>query len=127
MPWALLKQLHVLLAILTAFSFCLRGYWMLGRSPKLEAPWTRRLPHVVDALLLLTGLTMAVGLAISPLAHPWLAAKLVAIVVYVIIGSVALKRGRTYRQRVLALGLSVLVLLYVFAAALSHDPSLGLG
>ena len=127
MSWALLKQVHVLLAVLTACSFCLRGYWMLGRSPKLRAPWTRRLPHVVDTLLLLTGLTMAVGLAISPLAHPWLAAKLVAIVIYVVVGSVALKRGRTYRQQVLALGLSLLVLLYVFAAALTHDPLVGLG
>jgi uncharacterized membrane protein SirB2 len=127
MPWALLKQLHVVLGILTACSFCLRGYWMLVRSPKLDAPWTRRLPHVVDALLLLTGLTMAIGLGISPLAHPWLAAKLVAIVIYVVIGSVALKRGRTYPQRALALGISVLVLLYVFAAALSHDPLVGIG
>jgi uncharacterized membrane protein SirB2 len=70
---------------------------------------------------------MAVGLGISPLAHPWLAAKLVAIVIYVVIGSVALKRGRTYPQRALALGISVLVLLYVFAAALSHDPLVGIG
>ena len=127
MPWALLKQLHVLLALLTACSFCLRGYWMLRRSPKLEAPWTRRLPHVVDALLLLTGLTMAIGLAISPFGHPWLAAKLVAIVAYVIVGSVALKRGRTYRQRALALAISLLLLVYVFAVALSHDPLVGLG
>jgi uncharacterized membrane protein SirB2 len=127
MPWALLKQLHVLLAVLTACSFCLRGYWMLRRSPRLEAPWTRRLPHVVDALLFLTGLTMAVGLAISPVAHPWLAVKLVVIVIYVVIGSVALKRGRTYRQRVLALALSVLALIGIFALALSHDPLVGLG
>ena len=127
MPWALLKQLHVLLALLTACSFCLRGYWMLRRSPRLESPWTRRLPHLVDALLLLTGLTMAVGLAISPVAHPWLAVKLVVIVIYVVIGSVALKRGRTYRQRVLALALSVLALIGIFALALSHDPLVGLG
>ena len=127
MPWALLKQLHVLLALLTACSFCLRGYWMLQRSPKLQAPWTRRLPHVVDALLFLTGLTMAIGLTISPFGHPWLAAKLVAIVIYVIVGSVALKRGHTYRQRVLALAISLLLLIYVFAAALSHDPLVGLG
>lgn len=127
MPWALLKQLHVLLALLTACSFCLRGYWMLRRSPTLEAPWTRRLPHVVDALLFLTGLTMAIGLTLSPFGHPWLAAKLVAIVVYVIVGSVALKRGRTYRQRILALAISLLLLVYVFAVASSHDPLVGLG
>lgn len=127
MPWPLLKQLHVLLALLTACSFCLRGYWMLTRSPRLWAPWTRRLPHVIDGLLLLTGLTMAVGLAISPVAQPWLATKLAAIVVYIVIGSVALKRGRTYRQRVLALVFSLLTLAYIFTVALSHDPLVGIG
>ena len=126
MPWALVKQLHVALALLTACSFCLRGYWMLVRSPRLESPWARRLPHVVDALLLLTGVTMAVGLAISPHAHPWLAVKLVAIVAYVIIGSIALKRGRSYRQRAVALVVSLLVLAYIFAVALHHDARVGL-
>ena len=126
MSWPLLKQLHVALALLTAASFCLRGYWMLVGSPNLTGAWSSRLPHVIDALLFLTGLTMAIGLSLSPHAHPWLAVKLVAVVVYVVIGSVALKRGRSYRQRVLALILSLLVLAYIFAVALHHDPWAGL-
>jgi uncharacterized membrane protein SirB2 len=126
MPWPLLKQLHVALAVLTACSFCLRGYWMLARSPRLRASWSRWLPHAVDTLLFLTGLSMAVGLSISPLAHPWLAAKLLAVLVYIVAGSIALKRGRTRGQRVLALLVSLLVLLYVFAVALHHDPWVGL-
>lgn len=126
MTWSLVKQLHVTFALLTATSFCLRGYWMLSRSRLLRTPWSRRLPHVVDALLFLTGLAMAVGLRISPLAHPWLAVKLLAIVAYVVIGSIALKRGRSYRQRALALAVSLLVLAYIFAVALHHDPWVGL-
>lgn len=126
MPWPLLKQLHVALAFLTACSFCLRAYWMLTRSAHLRAPWSRWLPHVVDSLLFATGLTMAIGISISPLAHPWLAAKLLAIVVYVVAGSIALKRGRTRSARLAALALSVLVLVYIFAVALSHDPLAGL-
>lgn len=127
MAWPLLKQLHVTLALLTACSFCLRGYWMLVRSPNLQASWSRWLPHAVDSLLFLTGVLMAFSLSISPHAHPWLAAKLVAIVVYVIIGSIALKRGRSYRQRVVALGLSLAVLAYIFAVALNHSALAGFG
>lgn len=127
MPWPLIKQAHVVLALLTAMSFCLRGYWMLVRSPRLGAVLTRRLPHVVDAFLLITGLTMAFGLGISPMDHPWLAAKLTAIVAYVVLGSIALKRGRSDAQRGIALALSLLVLAYIFAVALSHDPWVGLG
>ena len=127
MPWPLIKQAHVVLALLTAMSFCLRGYWMLVRSPRLGAVLARRLPHVVDAFLLITGLTMAFGLGISPMDHPWLAAKLTAIVAYVVLGSIALKRGRSDAQRGIALALSLLVLAYIFAVALSHDPWVGLG
>jgi uncharacterized membrane protein SirB2 len=127
MPWPLVKQLHVALALLTACSFCVRGYWMLARSQRLQASWSRWLPHVVDALLFLTGLAMAIGLRISPLAHPWLAAKLLAIVAYVVIGSIALKRGRSYRQRAFALAVSVLVLAYIFGVALHHDAWVGIG
>jgi uncharacterized membrane protein SirB2 len=126
MLWGLVKQLHVALAVLTACSFCVRGYWMLARSPALQTSWSRWLPHVIDALLFLTGVTMAIGLSISPHAHPWLAMKLLAIVVYIVIGSIALKRGRSYRQRVVAFVLSVMVLAFVFAVALRHDPSGGL-
>jgi uncharacterized membrane protein SirB2 len=125
LPWSLIKQLHVALALLTACSFCLRGYWMLARSPRLDSLWSRRLPHVVDALLLLTGVSLAVGLSISPHAHPWLAIKLLAVVAYVIIGSIALKRGRSYRQRVVALLVSLMMLAYIFGVALHHDPWVG--
>jgi len=126
MGWPLVKQLHVSFALLTACSFSLRAYWMLNAPALLRTPWSRWLPHVIDALLFATGLGMAWGLSISPLAHPWLAAKLGALVVYVIIGSIALKRGRTRRARVLALMLSLLVLTYIFAVALTHDPWAGL-
>lgn len=126
MPWPLLKQLHVTFAVLTACSFCLRAYWMLSHSPRGHASVWRWLPHVVDALLFATGLTMAIGLAISPFTHPWLAVKLLAIVVYIVIGSVALKRGRSHGQRVAALVLSLLVLVYIFAVALRHDAWAGL-
>jgi len=126
MVWTLVKQLHVALALLTAASFAVRGYWMLARSPHLQAPAARWLPHVVDSLLFLTGIAMAVALSVSPLTQPWFAAKLVAIVVYILLGLIALKRGRTYRHRAIAFTLSLAVLAYVFAVALSRDPWVGM-
>lgn len=127
MSWPLLKQLHVALALLTAFSFCLRAGWMLAGSAILNSRWSRRLPHVVDSLLLATGVAMALSRSVSPLEHPWLAAKLLAIVVYVALGSIALKRGRSQAVRLAALLLSLLALAYIFAVALHHDPWAGLG
>lgn len=121
MSWVFVKQLHVGFALLTACGFCLRAVWMLRGSPLLRTAWSRRLPHVIDAMLLASGLAMAVGLSISPLEHAWLAAKLAAIVVYVVLGSIALKRGRSRATRLSALAASLLVLAYIFAVALHHD------
>ena len=126
MLWSVVKQLHVAFASLTAASFAVRGYWMLTRSPRLEARATRWLPHAIDTLLFLTGLVMAVGLSVSPLVHPWFAAKLTAIVAYVLVGHVALKRGRTYRHRAVAFALSLALLAYVLAVALTRDPLAGM-
>ena len=126
MIWTIVKPLHVAFALLTAASFAVRGYWMLTRSARLDARMTRMLPHVVDSLLLLTGLAMAVRLSVSPFAHPWFAAKLTAIVAYIVVGHVALKRGRSHRQRAVAFAVSLALLGYVFAVALTHDPWAGL-
>lgn len=124
MSWALLRQAHVTLAVLTALGFALRGYWMLVGSPRLAAGWVRVAPHVVDALLLASGIAMAVGLSISPMVHPWFAAKLAGIIVYIGLGTVALKRGRSYRVRLAALSASLIVLAYIAAVALTRNPYL---
>jgi uncharacterized membrane protein SirB2 len=70
---------------------------------------------------------MAIGLSISPLTHSWFAAKLIAIVAYIVIGSIALKGERTRGARVVAVLSSLLLLGYIFAVALHHDPWAGLG
>lgn len=120
--WLLLKQLHVVLAALTAAGFVVRGVWMLGDSPMLRRQWVRIAPHVIDTLLLASGVVMAFGLSISPMAHPWLAAKLAAVVFYIVLGTVALKRGRTRRARAAALVAALVVLAYVAAVAVTRDP-----
>lgn len=125
MLWPWLKQLHIALALITACGFVLRGCWMLADSRRLHTRWARVLPHVIDTLLLASGVAMAIGFAISPLAQPWLGVKLLAVVLYVVLGSIALKRGRTRARRMAALILSLAVLGYIFGVALSHDPRLG--
>ena len=122
-----MKQLHVAFALLTACSFCMRAYWMLSRSPHRHAFVWRWLPHIVDALLFATGLTMAIGLSISPLAHSWFAAKLIAIVAYIVVFHIALKGERTRGARMVALLSSLLLLAYIVAVAMHHDPWAGLG
>ena len=117
-----LKLVHVGCVVVTATGFVLRGVWMLRESPLLQHPLTRVLPHVNDSLLLAAGIGMAVMLRQYPLVDAWLTAKLLALLVYIGLGAVALKRGCTKRARILAFGGALLTLAYLVAVALTRSP-----
>ncbi len=117
-----LKLLHVGCVVVTASGFVLRGIWMRRDSPLLRHPLTRALPHVNDTLLLAAGIGMATMLHQYPPVDGWLTAKLLALLLYIALGTVALKRGRTKRIRVLAFGGALLTLSYLVAVALARSP-----
>ena len=76
--------------------------------------------------LLASAVTLAWQLGISPLFTPWLAAKVVALLLYIALGTVALKRGKTRRIRLIAWLTAQLVFFYMVSVAITHDPALGL-
>lgn len=117
-----LKLLHVGCVVVTASGFVLRGIWMLVESPLLRHPLTRVLPHVNDTLLLGAGIGLAVTLGQYPLVDGWLTAKLLALLLYITLGAVALARGRTKRVRLLAFGGALLTLSYIVAVAVTRSP-----
>jgi uncharacterized membrane protein SirB2 len=118
MIYAAVKQLHVAAVILSWTLFFLRGAWMIADSPRLEARWVRVVPHVNDTVLLLAGVYLAtlVGL------QPWIVAKLVALVAYILIGMVAITRGKTKAVRIAAWIAAQGVFLYIVAVALRKNP-----
>jgi len=61
---------------------------------------------------------------ISPLAHPWLATKIGALVVYIVLGSIALKRGRTRAIRAAASAAALATYAYIVGVALTRSPAL---
>jgi uncharacterized membrane protein SirB2 len=118
MIYAAVKQLHVAAVVVSWALFFLRGAWMIADSPRLEARWVRVVPHVNDTVLLLAGVYLAtlVGL------EPWIVAKLVALVAYILIGMVAITRGKTKAVRIAAWIAAQCVFLYIVAVALRKNP-----
>lgn len=100
---ATLKLVHQSAVVLSISGFIVRGGLMLGGSALLHATWMRTWPHFIDALLLASGIWMAINLRLDPLGNPWLGAKLLALLLYIALGFVALRLGKTRRVRVLAL------------------------
>ena len=125
LPYLWIKWTHVGTVTLTGCLFLLRYLWMLRGSPLLQRRWVRTLPHVNDTLLLISGLAMAQRLQQYPFTQTWLTAKLVALLAYIALGSIALKRGRTWRQRALAGVLAIGCFGYILAVALTRSAMPG--
>ena len=117
-----LKYVHLAFAVTTISGFVLRGFWMLTESERLSQRATRIAPHVIDALFLLTGIAMVYLLSLPVLQTPWLLAKLLALLAYIILGAVALRRGPTLQIRLIAFVGALSAFAYVVGAALSKSP-----
>ena len=95
---------------------------MLKDSVLLQRRWVRITPHIVDTLLLLSGITLIYQYQIYPQQHSWLMGKLIALLLYIVLGSIALKRGKTKSMRLVAWILALVVFSYMLLAAISHHP-----
>ncbi|MCL4746898.1 MAG: SirB2 family protein [Burkholderiaceae bacterium] len=121
MDYATLKATHVGCAALSIAGFVLRWGLMLVDSALLRARAARVLPHVIDTVLLASALLMAWQLRIDPREAPWLAAKIIALLAYIVLGVIALRRGRTRLVRALAGGAAIAVFAYIVSVALSRS------
>ena len=94
---------------------------MLLRSPALDRPLVRIAPHVIDSMFLLSGIGLIWIMRLPVLDQPWLLTKFAALVVYVLAGMVALRRGRTIRVRAVAFALALTTFAYIAGVALSKS------
>jgi uncharacterized membrane protein SirB2 len=124
--YLLLKATHITCMVLSYLGFFVRGLWMMRGSPLLERRWVRIVPHVVDTLLLVSAIALVVLLRQNPLVQPWLAAKIIALVVYIVLGVFALRRGRTRTARIGFWIAAQAVFFYIVAVALTKYPLPGL-
>jgi uncharacterized membrane protein SirB2 len=122
MEITVLKVIHVTAAAVSYMLFVVRGIWMVNGSPLLNERWVRIVPHVNDTLLLAAAIWMTVLVHQYPGTHAWLTAKLAALVVYIVLGTVALQRGKTRRARIAAWLGSQAVFFYIVAVALTRNP-----
>ncbi|HLQ85714.1 MAG TPA: SirB2 family protein [Salinisphaeraceae bacterium] len=123
MHWyPLLKTVHVSAVVISLSLFILRGGGMLADGRWRQWLVVRILPHVVDTILLASAIALAVLLRQYPFVHPWLTAKVLALVLYIVLGTIALKRGRTKTIRFFALLAAVLVFAYIVSVAVQHNP-----
>jgi len=119
--YATLKLMHVSCVAASYALFVLRGAWMLMESPRLGQRWVRIAPHVVDSALLASAIALVVTTRQYPLAAGWLTAKVVALLVYIGLGMVALRLGRSRGVRITAWLAAQAVFFYIVCVALTRN------
>ena len=116
-----IKLLHITCVGLSGSLFVLRGFWMLRNTAMLDRRWVKVLPHVIDSALLASALTLATISRQYPIEQNWLTAKLVGLLVYIVLGAVALKRGKTRAGRTAAFIAAVTVFIYIISVAVTKQ------
>jgi uncharacterized membrane protein SirB2 len=117
-----LKHLHITLVAASGLLFAVRGVAVLaGQGWAMRKPW-RWLSYALDTVLLAAGVTLWVTLAINPVHSPWLATKLMWLVVYILLGSLALKRAPNPTVQRLSFVAALIVYGFMVSVALTHHP-----
>ena len=121
MDYLPLKTIHVS-CVMAAFAlFFGRGVLMIKNSSLLEGRFLRIVPHVNDTLLLGSAIWMAIISRQYPFSEAWLTAKLVALILYICAGMIALSRTGTKRARVSAWIIALLIFVYIVCVALTRS------
>ena len=122
MSYVLLKNVHVACVVTTIVLFLVRGAWMIQGTLRDKGRWVRVAPHVIDTVLLASAIAMLIALGQYPGTAGWLTAKVIGLVVYILLGTIALKRGKTLPVRITAFAGALATFAYVVSVALTRDP-----
>lgn len=120
--YVLLRHLHITCAILSVSGFALRGgLWLVGSSlPKRT--WVRRATDANDTLLLLAAVGLAIVTHQYPFQTSWVTAKLLALLLYIVLGVVLFRFARSTRMRAVVWATALLIAAFIFSVALSKSP-----
>ncbi len=121
MTYIALKHIHMLCAMLSIFGFITRSIWAFRGSPLLQKKFVKIAPHIIDTLLLLSAIGLVVTTHQYPFVSGWITAKLFALVAYIVLGVLTLKKAKNNQQRVVFFALALLSFIYIVLVAKSHD------
>jgi uncharacterized membrane protein SirB2 len=117
-----LRAVHMSCAALTITLFFARGVLMMRDSPRLSSPLVRWTPVAVDTVLLTSALMLTTIIHQYPFTTAWLTVKVVLLATYIVLGSVALRHGRTKRVRIAAFFAALLTVGFLVSVARTHQP-----
>jgi uncharacterized membrane protein SirB2 len=122
MNYLLLKQLHASLALVSIAGFNLRWCWRMMRSPLAQLKSVRIVPHVIDTLFLATAILLGILADNDALSTAWFSAKIIGLVMYILLGMVAMRSAPVVRRSLPPFIAAVLVFAWIATVARTKSP-----
>jgi len=116
--YTLLKHTHIVLAMVSGVGFAWRGFFVLVFERPIRHRVLKIAPHIIDTLLLASGLTL--WLIVGWPLLSWLGLKLCLVLAYIVLGMAAFRSGR--QPRAVALYLLALCVFVSIAAIALYKP-----
>lgn len=114
--------IHIGCVIASGSLFFTRGCMMLAGMPVANHVALRRISVVIDSPLLAAAIALTTIIHQYPFVQAWLTVKVILLVVYIVLGVFALRRGRTRAVRATCFAAAMLVFLFIVTVARTHDP-----
>jgi uncharacterized membrane protein SirB2 len=118
----IVKAIHIVCALLTISGFVGRGLLMIKGSPLLTVFWVKVTPHIIDTVLLISAIMLASQWGWSAIQMPWLLAKIIALLIYIALGTLALRPGRPRPVRITAWLAAIVTYAYILSVAVTKNP-----
>ena len=116
-----IKFVHVACVVLSGSLFAVRGMLSMASSPLVDHAILRFASYTIDTTLLTAALMLATMLHQYPFAQAWLTAKVLLLIVYIVLGTYALRRARTRLARGACLIVALAILLFMASIAHTHN------
>ena len=120
--YMIIKHLHLTLVAVIIIVFAIQGFQLFSNGQQKYRKILTIIHHISGTLLLISGLTLAWLLGKYPFISEWVTVKLIALLAYIVVTSIALKRAKTTFVKVLALTGSLLIMAYIIHTALTRNP-----
>ena len=121
--------LHIACVVVSVSLFVLRYWWHWSGNRRLDQRWVRIAPHCSDTLLFLSGAGLMAITHYLPFTEDgaWLTEKLFGVIIYIVLGFIALGRHRPRSQQTgfIAFLLGLVVLYIIIKLATTRIPLLG--
>ena len=119
--YILIKLIHITAVMLSGALFFVRGLGSIYDAPFMQLKIIKIAPHVIDSVLLLAAIGLCIQIQQYPFVDDWVTVKVLVLVVYIVVGSIAIKRGKTRTQKIIAFVAAILAFLFMVSVARTHD------